>query len=458
MVFFPLLNNFKALDNQLIHAIDFSIYQEAIYKIAKTGSLNPYLNIRDVKIFNDHVDPIIILASVFVKIFGYTAKNLLLFEFLFYAGIFIFFLKKSKLELKDKFIGCLMILLTKGILSGLLFPIHPTTWAMLPCFILFFYVFEDDENLVLFTSLVLVLFRESFAFNIIMLSFYYLIRKNLKLFTGLLLISIGSLLFTYLGRSVFFEGERINYAGRLLGPFFKSPLTAFINLFLELDYKSYLKVLGPFIVSFIFLFKNYKLKEFKLMAPLFFIAPSIGIFILNRSIGYQYGAHVCAPLLAGILYYGKESIFNDKKALSIILVVFLATGMGRYTRMFKFLILDKSKSTEISYERRKSYQEKVKFLRDKDEIVTNGMLAPGLVNGTSAVYEIGYFSPKRDKYNYALLLNPEFGDSRPISNEYQNLLIEKCSKTSRVLQKDKYFLLLTDLSGECVDLINRNAK
>ena len=452
----PLMYNMKAMNNQMIHATDFSIYQEAIYKISKYGDLNPYLTMRGFRIFNDHVDPIIYLSALFTKVFGYGPKNLLIFESLFYFGLIGFFLYSSKLSLKFKLYGTALILLTKGLLSGLLFPIHPSTWAMLPCFLLIYFAIRDEYKKMLIISLILITFRESFAFNLIGLSFYFLVIKKYRISFAVLGIAVSSLLITYVGRPLLLDGERINYANRLLAPYIASPLKSLMGLITELDYKAYLKVLGPFIVGFSILFKHESVDNKKLWLPIAFVLPSIGIFVLNRSIGYQYGAQVCAPLLVPILYLGKEAIFARKKALLGLLVVFLVTGVGRYTRMNKLLLLNYSKSTDTSIDKRKEYKEISNYLKDKKEIATNGMLAPGILLPHSNIYEIGYFSPKMPSYNYLFLIKPTFGDTRPLSTAFQKEMIDLCRATSEIVKDTKYFILFSKLSEKCIKKINRD--
>ena len=128
------------LNSNCFHATDFGIYQEAIYKIAQLGDFNPYLYTRKVNIFNDHFDPIILLAAGFIKIFGQKGSNLIIFEYLFFLGIFAYIFSIKNLRLEQKLYFSFCILFTKGLLSGLNFPIHPTTWSMFPCFLLPFLI------------------------------------------------------------------------------------------------------------------------------------------------------------------------------------------------------------------------------------------------------------------------------------------------------------------------------
>jgi hypothetical protein len=69
------------------HATDFSIYQEAIYKIAAFGDFNPFLYVRNVNIFNDHFDPIILRFLVTMQKTYYFLNICGLFHYLFLFGL-----------------------------------------------------------------------------------------------------------------------------------------------------------------------------------------------------------------------------------------------------------------------------------------------------------------------------------------------------------------------------------
>ena len=51
--------NIKGILLNCFHATDFGIYQQAIYDIAYNLDPNPFVSVRNIKIFNDHFDPII---------------------------------------------------------------------------------------------------------------------------------------------------------------------------------------------------------------------------------------------------------------------------------------------------------------------------------------------------------------------------------------------------------------
>ncbi len=137
----------QQLNSGCIHASDFAIYQQAIFDIASGLSFNPYLSIRDLHIFNDHFDPVLILASPFAWIFNYSPVGLLIFEMLWFCGLLSFaWIKSTHMRPSARLSLVLCILFAKGLLSGLTFPIHPSTWAMLPSFLVAYFLCVKNKK------------------------------------------------------------------------------------------------------------------------------------------------------------------------------------------------------------------------------------------------------------------------------------------------------------------------
>jgi hypothetical protein len=188
---------FKGIHNDCFHATDFSIYQQAIFDINFFDNLNPYLTIRNIKIFNDHFDPIIYLATLSTLIFGKNVSTLITFEFL-WPLLTIFFIYKIPSDSKEnnlKFI--LLFIFSKGIFTALQFPIHPSTWSCFPLFLLLSEV-EKKKLITTFLSVVfLFIFREVFPFAAIFLALALYFDGKKKNGLLILLISILWIVFVY---------------------------------------------------------------------------------------------------------------------------------------------------------------------------------------------------------------------------------------------------------------------
>lgn len=262
--------NIKGIWLNCFHATDFGIYQQAIYEIASTFDPNPYLTVRNIKIFNDHFDPIIYLAVPFVRLTNYSPISLILFELFWLLGVFIYVYKKSETT-SQWVLFSLLIILSKGVMTGFGFPIHPTTWSMLPAFVLAVKILEDDERWILFLSLSLMLFKEAFAFGIVGLAGYYLISKRLRMFFLLFLPALSNIVFVYFLRP-YLMGDISSYAGMVLG----GGVVAIFKKLLDVDYKAFFKVFYPFFIPLFLIFRQ-KLKHkdwlSRELGILFYITP-----------------------------------------------------------------------------------------------------------------------------------------------------------------------------------------
>ncbi|MCK5073524.1 MAG: DUF2079 domain-containing protein, partial [Bacteriovoracaceae bacterium] len=145
LCFLPLVFNIVNLLNNCINIYDFGIYEQAIYEIAGGAGWNPYLTVRNIHIFNEHFDPVIFLAAPWALIFKYNPVCLVVFEWLWFAAIIvmIILISRKKNSFYETCFYIMLFCLSRAIISGLAYPIHPTTWAMLPLFLIILYLYGN---------------------------------------------------------------------------------------------------------------------------------------------------------------------------------------------------------------------------------------------------------------------------------------------------------------------------
>lgn len=450
------------LGSNCFHATDFAIYQEAIYKIAKFGDFNPHLNVRNIKIFNDHFDPVIILGALFVKIFGYHAPNLIIFEFLWFVGIFAFIWSRREIEISEKLVFSTMVLFTKGILSGLNFPIHPTTWSMLPTFLLPFFIYRDKPWELTSFAFIVCLFKESFPFSVLMLGVFYLLKKDHKRSVPILLVALCFLIFNFYFRKILF-GPTMNYGGSLLKPILANPVTGIWDIFARLDYKSFFKAYYPFFIPLFLIFKPYhknyqNLINDKILAgTLFFYLPIFAIQLIANNVHHQYGAQLTAPLL-GIFLFKRKVILSNKKLTAIILILFVASGIGSITKNFRSVFNPKQRFCIISDEKSKLNQELKETLAAQPltaDVLATGGVIPMLMSPERNFYQAGYFSERRLNHKLLILERNGSGKTFPLTQEFIEEIIPQCEQDSgSTLLKNKYFFMIKFPSENCLKLIH----
>lgn len=426
------------------HATDFSIYQEAIYKIAAFGDLNPYINMRDIKIFNDHFDPIILIASLYIKVFGYHAPNLIIFEYLFFVGIFVVIWNLKHLSTKHKLVLSTMTLFTKGILSGLNFPIHPTTWSMLPAFMLPLVLKRNKAIEIIGLSFLICLFKESFPFAIFTLSVFYFLRKEYKLSIPLLVISLSFLIFNFYFRKVLF-GPTLGYGARLLTDSLANP----IQVFTQFDFKSFFKVYYPFLIPITLIARRHMsikrlLASSAFTGTVFFIVPLLAIQFLANQIHHQYGAQLTAPLL-GIMATFPFFLQLNKKMTIFMVLLFLGSGIGSHTKNIRAAIAPKNRFCSIGPEKKSALKElksKTENIASEEKILATGGIIPMLLKPEQNWYQAGYFSPRYKQYDFLILERNGHGKTMPLTREFIEKIIPKCreSATEVIIDNDIFFM------------------
>src|SRR5690606_3825620 len=126
-------------------------------------SWNPYVPITDLKILNDHFDPAIYIGALFTWIFNFKYFGFIVFEWIWWitSAIFIYFVSDDK---KHACWGVFLVVFSRGLIEGIEFPIHPTTWSMFPAMVFIYFLNKKDYLKAFITALLLANFREIYFF------------------------------------------------------------------------------------------------------------------------------------------------------------------------------------------------------------------------------------------------------------------------------------------------------
>lgn len=347
LLFLPLANNFLELYFNCLNIFDFGIYQQAIFKLAEGLSWNPYVSVRDIHIFNEHFDPIIYLSVPFVWMSQFNPYSLLVFEWLFY--VLTFFVIKKTLKNQNDFLLFILFfiaLFSRSFLSAFTYPIHPVTWAIPLLVWLPSLIRDNKKKSILALCFILLITKETFCFGIFALSFFYLFKKDYRFFFQMFFLSSFFIIFELKLRPVWF-GQTISYANNYLGDILAHPYDYLTKLLVDFDYKSFFKVLYPYLLPFVWIYKDIlkdKKNFFKsdLWAVFLFSAPLLIIhFIINRY--YVHHASKFGAIWLGLLISSQvfEKRLHKKKKIFLVLLFFFASSSSLYTKMIKHLTLQK---------------------------------------------------------------------------------------------------------------------
>lgn len=441
-----LINNIRGILNNCFHATDFGIYQQAIYEIANFTSLNPYLTVRNINIFNDHFDPVIFFAVPFVWIFNYHPLSLIFFEYLVFILFLYLFLKLNPYKENNHTI-LLMLLTTKAFLTGLNYPIHPSTWSIIPIFLMGYYYSKNSHRGFILSAFALCFFREVFPLALIFMSLGFFKQKKFRYFIGIFFPACFLAFMIYFFRPMFM-GPVVGYGGMVIKQLFNHPIETILNI----NFIPIFKVSYPFIIPFYFIIKKEKKELFT--NPLFLLwLPLIGLHILTNKVHSQYGAFLYAPLWTILIFSPNFKYFiENKTAVILTIILFIASSLGTYTKNFKLAYLGQSKKCNLSKEKTKAMNKlnsQINTINEEQTILATGGIIPLILKPKMKIFQAGLFSKRLAFYDYLLLEKNGSGDTFPFSSLDINKTINEC-KYDIIENNNFYFLAKGPIPAPCL--------
>jgi uncharacterized membrane protein len=439
--------NIQGILYNCFNAVDFGIYLQGIYGITM-GDFNPYLTVRDLKLFTDHFDPINFLPALLMKLTVTHPVVLMTFEWavVLSLSIIIFVMARKRFNLHYSLFLAAIVFINKPMLISLRFPVHPTTWSIIPLFFLSFFLLRDSFKGVFVSCLTLLFFKESYPFAIFSLSFYYIILKRHREFLTLFLTSILSYILIFKIRPMFL-GESYNYSSLLFSRANQGYFQFALLVIKEFKYFDLFKNFLPFWLT-LGLFLSLEKNKLKLSHPCvglgFFIAPLFLMqFIANR-FDFHYGSTFVALLLP---FFFENSIYEfglkKSKFALLFMAIFLFNAGSEIEKMIGQVFFHKNRHCVISDEKKQSVQnllQETNSLRSENHVVMTGgvfnrVLRPGL-----KMYQIGGYSAIPSSFDTLLLEIHPKEQSWPLSPEEIQKFYQKCKLYSaEVLLEDQFF-------------------
>ena len=465
---FLLMHNIKSTANNCFNAHDYGINLQAITNAAR-GEINPTISIHSLTLFQDHFVPALFLAVPGMWIIN-SAYWPLFCEW-FFVAFFIFFLLIISLKETSRKSELLLILIcllfNKGLPMALNFPLHPDTWSAPVWALLLRSIYRKKNSSVIFFAFCLFFYKETFSCAIIGLSFFFLLKKDFKMFSLLFFSSLLMLYFNFKIRPGLF-GDLYPYSNDVLFSPNESLANALIHRWNRIQKDIPLKLYYPFLIPFFAM--SLKKESFgNLLAGLSLACPLLAILFLYNNFYQHHAAPITAIFVATCVLGGAffniseiETRFLSpklKKFFPLSLLtgsLFLASSSSVYTKYFRHLvnndytrckILDRSESNQKLFSHLKGFAPKEKIISTGGVIP---IIIPQLPYGV-LLHHFHGFNHIVDHYDYVLIEKNGNGDIAPLTSLMLTELLELCQKESKQIMIDDnfYFLAKGNFSKSC---------
>jgi len=423
------------------HNFDLGIYSQALYRLS-LSDLNPWLTVRETKIFNDHFDPILLLVAPAAKIFE-PATVAVIAELLFVLASplpFVWLFRAGRLSASVTALGIVVLLWNRGVGNALQFPAHPTTWAILPMSALAAAIALDRRWWVLLTCTALFLFKEEFPFVGLMVAAIYLARREYRF---ALLIGAWSLFWivgVFSFRPWIVGPVHHHAADRFVS--FGQPLEG-VKLALEgLVSRPVLHAALPLVPLMVWIAWG----RHRASTPLLLlIVPLVAIRLLGRAWGAHYLAPLMPVLIVGLLPIG-SSIKVPRWVMLSTLVVLVSISFGPWKRSVELLAWPTmGPPRPPAPERLASIESGRQYLlaHQEGKALVQGNLIPLLVRRAELYQVAGSHNPAEHTFRYTFIEKPPFGDPWPVEYEdYRQLLAQwRSAPHTRVILDDAHVWL-----------------
>lgn len=412
----------------LQYPIDFAIYHKAIIEIGSFNSFNPYLALRDIQIFADHFDPILILPALFSGLFNFSSLYSLLIEGLFVFLLFdLIFIDFKKEKLLDFSLVFSLVFFNRSLFSGLDYPIHPTLWS-LP--FLYLAIKELSNDRVIFSTGI-NFFKEVFCLFLLPAGVvgYFLEKK--KKWLKVIGIQVCFILIIFVIRPLIWKTYSYGV----------NPLEGLKSF----NYLDLLKMTLPSLVLIALMRKKLSLN--KVLIFLAFYLPSVGLHILSGKSYYHYGTFLSYPLIIfTILSFKDHKDFIPKKAKIFIIILGIGIAFNGLKKGIKSLT-----SNIHAYNHNQEHRDLLNKLKMNhiNKVPSNSKIlaSPGLLTFAltpgKRFYQFGEYSKIEESVDYLLLDFRSYGQNFGISKEQLSQVLNQCQPhVTQTLfkERDLYFL------------------
>lgn len=344
---------------------DFGIYSQSL-SLMDWNNIDPQLTIYPYKKFRDHFDPILLLLAPLKFVFN-TNHILLFVEYLAIVSSplpFFYYYKKKASSIYLLVIPLVYLIWSKGTLSAISYPVHPTTWSIFGTSLLGYFLLKENKRAIILTLIFLCLFKEEFPFLFISLAGYYFWKKDYKFSFLLFILGILIISFIFFWLPIISPGDSSNHGKELLLSFFANPLSVLFHFKDFGLFKRFYEVPLPLIFLFLIARKNWRNIH---LAPLFAVAPLFAIRLLSGRWAFHYMPPLIPLYLWSLMPVFEKQLFS-KKSILVFLVIILALDLSYFKKSFNILFsLNDGPSCSLNKNRLESLKKVEAYLKENKE-------------------------------------------------------------------------------------------
>ena len=137
---------------------------------------------------------------------------------------------------------------------------------------------------------------------------------------------------------------------------------------------------------------------------------------------------------------------------SLILILFVASGIGSVSKNFKALYSPSQKFCLISKQKQKRNSEIINLIKQYDSqktILASGGVVPLIMDPYKKIYQAGYYSEKLAKYDLLILERGGTGKTYPLTKELIENLITTCKKSGKTLIENEIYFVHENAAESC---------
>lgn len=209
-----------------VHYFDLGIYAQALYALSPRTP-NPLLAARDLRIFNDHFDPILFLATPFTWVVAQPYGPLLAeaSSYLLALAAMVWLHQRGRLDVRGLCLAAALLLLGSGTVSAVLYPAHTSVWAVAPMAWCAALLIEGRRRAAILCFALLFACREEMPFVGVAAGVVFLFRDERRLGSWVLGLALGWALVAMVLRPLWI-GPTHDYVGRLFQGLRETPAAA----------------------------------------------------------------------------------------------------------------------------------------------------------------------------------------------------------------------------------------